>query len=350
MEAVIKMNSYDRVMATLRHQEPDRVPLAELLISPALYTKLLPGAGDICDFYDAFDYDVVIAPAFYESIARTSSGYTDEWGITYATTDEGDTHHPVGHPLKGVRSLGGFAPPIAGHTGRLGRLPDFVKRYKGKKAVAYAMRAGFLWASALMSMEDMLIAMYEDEDFIDALFDRIFDEQTKIARNAVRAGADLVFETDDYAYNRGPLISPAMFERFISPRLKKLVDAVHDEGGLLIKHTDGNVEKLLDAFIDCGIDGLHSLDPAAGMDIGAIKRKYGKRISLWGNVECGRLMCFGTPLEVDEAVKNCVRAAAPGGGYVLTSSNSLIALTKPENLLALFDALKKYGAYPIQLD
>ena len=164
------MTSYERVMKTLRHEEPDKVPIAELVISPLLYQRILPAASSVSEFYDYYDYDVVITAATYTKISQTADrGYTDEWRITYKTTDNGDTYHPIIHPMQNVRVLDNFSPPNSESPIRLGLLPEYVKKYKYKKAVAFSIRGGFLWASALMSMEDLLYAFYDDEEFVNAL-------------------------------------------------------------------------------------------------------------------------------------------------------------------------------------
>lgn len=118
-------------------------------------------------------------------------------------------------------------------------------------------------------------------------------------------------------------------------------------GLLVIKHTDGLIWPIIDKIVDSGIDCLDPIDPVAGMSLREVKQKYGSRIALKGNVDCSHLMTLGTPAQVEEATRQALRAGAPGGGFILSSSNSIHSTVKPENYMAMVDTLRKYGRYPI---
>ncbi len=138
---------------------------------------------------------------------------------------------------------------------------------------------------------------------------------------AVRqAGADAIIMTSDYAMNTGPFLCPEHFAQFVAPYLKRAVAAAHAQGLKVIKHSDGDLMPVLDQIIDSGIDALHSIDPMAGMDIKAIKQRYGKRIALCGNVHCAHLQT-GTPEQVRRSAQYCLQWAKPGGGYIFSTSN-----------------------------
>ena len=99
-----------------------------------------------------------------------------------------------------------------------------------------------------------------------------------------------------------------------------------------------------------GIDCLDPIDPTAGMDIGRMKQQYGGRIALKGNVDCAQTLTFGTEQQVVEETKAVIRKAADGGGLILSSSNSIHSSVKPGNYLAMWNALRMYGRYPIDLE
>ncbi|MFA0759890.1 MAG: hypothetical protein NOOUEUKL_002574, partial [Candidatus Fervidibacter sp.] len=137
------------------------------------------------------------------------------------------------------------------------------------------------------------------------------------------------------------------FRQFVLPYLKRSIDAAHDEGVPFIKHTDGNIWAILDDLVQAGIDALDPIEPAAGMDIGEVKAKYGDRIAVIGNVDCSFVLTRGTVEEVEEAVKETIAKASPGGGHILASSNSIHPAVKPENYRAMVEAARRYGRYPI---
>ncbi len=97
------------------------------------------------------------------------------------------------------------------------------------------------------------------------------------------------------------------------------------------------------------IDGIHPIDPMAGMNLGEAKAKYGNRICLMGNVNCGSTLSWGTIEEVRQEVKDCIRKAGYGGGYICASSNSIHSGVKPENYVAMVKAIREYGRYPLKL-
>jgi len=151
-------------------------------------------------------------------------------------------------------------------------------------------------------------------------------------------------------HNFAPLMSPAHFAEFIAPRLRRMVEVVHEEGALCIKHTDGNLWPILEMIVDAGPDAINPLEPVAGMDIGQVKKQYGARACLVGNIDCGELLSHGTVEQVEEAVRQCIAAAAPGGGFMLSSSNSIHSSVRPENYLAMVRAGQRYGKYPLDME
>jgi len=166
-----------------------------------------------------------------------------------------------------------------------------------------------------------------------------------IIREAIRLGAEVISIADDYASNLAPMFSPAHFREFVLPRLQRIVDAIHDEGALCFKHSDGNLWPILDDIVATGVDGINPIEPVAGMDLGEVKAAYGDRVCLVGNIDCGELLCHGSEEEVEAAVQEAMRVAKPGGRYMMSSSNSIHAGVSPRNFQVMLEAGRRYGAY-----
>jgi uroporphyrinogen decarboxylase len=139
-------------------------------------------------------------------------------------------------------------------------------------------------------------------------------------------------------------MSPEHYRRFIRPWNKKLVTAAHGRGAMVVFHSDGNIWPIMEDLVEMGFDGVNPLEPDAGMALAAVKARYGDRLCLLGNIDCGDLLCNQSEAEVETAVREAIEAAAPGGGYVLCSSNSIHPGVKPENFVAMVRSAKKYGA------
>ena len=170
----------------------------------------------------------------------------------------------------------------------------------------------------------------------------------ELLKAQLKMGVDGVIGGTDICYNVGPLISPSSFRTFFAPYLKMIVDECHKYDVPYIKHLDGNVMPLMDILVDeIGIDGLHSIEPPAGMNIAKIKEKYGDRLTLLGNIDCAETLTGDSQEKVIEDVKYILKTASPGGGHVFASSNCIHNGVNYHSFLTMVESVKKYGVYPV---
>ncbi len=194
-----------------------------------------------------------------------------------------------------------------------------------------------------------LKAMVSEKDLIHRYMEVTTEGAVAFVRAQLEAGVDGIIGGNDWCFKSGPMFSPASFQEFFVPHLKRIADLCHQYGVPYIKHLDGNTELLLDLLVDeVGIDGHHPFEPTAGMDIARMKKKYGDRLTLMGNLDCGELLSNGTVEEVVEKAKEIIRQVSPGGGHVFSSSNSIHDAVRLENLYAMLETVKSYGTYPIE--
>jgi uroporphyrinogen decarboxylase len=148
----------------------------------------------------------------------------------------------------------------------------------------------------------------------------------------------------DYCLNAGPFLSPQHFAEFVAPYLKQLIAGQRELGYYAIKHSDGNIMPILDQIVDCRPHAVHSLDPQAGVDIAEVKRCYGNRVCLVGNVNCG-LMDTGTDAEVIASARYALRHGMPGGGYIFSTSNCVYTGMRPERYELILKVWREEGVY-----
>ena len=148
----------------------------------------------------------------------------------------------------------------------------------------------------------------------------------------------------DYCFNDGPFLSPVQFGEFVTPYLDRLVRGYRDQGFYVIKHTDGNIMPIIDQLVDCNPHALHSLDPQGGVDIAEVKRRYGNRVCLIGNVNCGALDT-GTDQEVAESVRYALRHGMPEGGYIFSTSNCVYTGMRLARYELMLDVWRREGNY-----
>jgi len=345
------MNSRERVIAALERRQPDRVPFFECVIDERVMDALLPG----CDYHQFNDWiGMDNASQNRSSWSRDNVEFIDEekglfrdkWGVIRAFGPE-STPAPIEGPIKRPEDLKTYIPPDPHADDVLGTVPELVERYRGKKAITAICRDAFFNPAFLRGTTQFLMDMVDNPTLVHELIEVCQSHDIPAMQRMVAAGMDVVVFGDDYADKNSTLMSPKHFKEFILPGLKRAVDAAHEAGAYVVKHTDGNIMGILDMIVDTGIDGLNPLEPQAGMDIGLIKEKYGDRIALVGNIDCGYLLSQAPVEEVREVTRRTIELAAPGGGYCLSSSNSIHSSVKPENFLACIETLRECGTYPV---
>lgn len=340
------MNGYERMMAALRLEQPDRVPVWELIInSPVI--RALHGDISYADFVEKEDLDGITVLEDQKTQMISSDTFRDEWGIVWRKEPSG-LDYPIDGPIKSEKDLDKYRPPDADAPWRLQTLTEYVKRFKREKAIVFLGHDAFEFSHYLLGGMDKLFFYYiSNPDFVHRLAQMVIEYKCQVMQNAVDAGADILLTGDDYAGRKGTFMSPQHFREFILPYLKMAVDVAKKNRVPFIKHTDGNLWQILDDLVTSGIDALDPVEPIARMDIGQIKKKYGDRICLIGNVDCTEILTHATTSEVEEAVKETVAKASPGGGHILASSNSIHPAVKPENYKKMIEVARKWGTYPL---
>ena len=185
--------------------------------------------------------------------------------------------------------------------------------------------------------------MLRSTEALKKIIDYLADWQTEIGLEMIDAGVDSIMIGEDFADSRGTFMSPTHFREFILPALKRQTQMLRKSVPVILHHC-GNISSVLEDIInETGADGLHPLQPEA-MNIADVKRRVGDRVCLWGNISVNTLS-LGSPEDVAKEVKERIKDCAPGGGYILGSSHSLIDSVKVENLYAMIKAAHKYGKY-----
>jgi len=195
-------------------------------------------------------------------------------------------------------------------------------------------------------IDKLVYDIYRQPDFAKKLIRKVADVNFEIAKRILDRGVDLVAESDDIADSRTTFFSPKIFREFFFPYLKRVIDECHRRGLPYMKHSDGNLYPVLDDLIALGVDGLHPIEPNV-MDLADVKRRYGDKLFLRGNVDCTHVLPYGTEEDVRRDVRRCIDAAAEGGGFILADSNSIHSNVKTENIMIMIDEGRKYGKYPI---
>lgn len=342
------MTNYERAACALELGTPDYVPIFELMIDDKVIQGLCPG-GTYEDLAEKYDLDIVLTftpSSNYrkEWIDREKGIFKDEWGVVRQFSDQ-TVPFPMEYPIKSEGDLENYCPPDPLDPFRFKTLERLLKRFKNRKMVGMHIHDTFSYPTYLVGMDRLLMYLIEKPCFVRRLVDLSIEHTKKLIERSVKLGADLFVFGDDYGSNAGPIMSPSHFREFFLPGMKELVELSKSLGAYTIKHTDGNINAILEDLISAGFDGIHPLDPEAGMDIKKVKDEYGDRICVIGNIDTGKILSESEPETVEKVVKQTIEKVAPGGGYMIASANSIHSHVKPENYRMMLLAARKYGEY-----
>ena len=220
-----------------------------------------------------------------------------------------------------------------------------VQRFRDERASVLSMQDPFRrsW-NMLGGMEHLLICYGTNPKLVHQIARIVTDYTLDAIALGAELGADLISMDGDLAHETGMLMSPAHFREFIKPYYAEIVDFVHGKGLKIFKHTDGNHWKIMEDLIEVGLDGIHPIQPQS-LDLAEVKRQIGHRICLLGNIDCRETLVTKSTREVEEEVRQAIRAAGPGGGYILSSSNTIHPEVTAENYIAMVKATHEYGVY-----
>jgi uroporphyrinogen decarboxylase len=211
----------------------------------------------------------------------------------------------------------------------------------------------YMTAAHLRGTEQFLMDMSLDENFTQALIERVTDCLVALLRKYLQAGGEyfdmIELPGDDYATGKNLIMSPSLFRKFIKPAIQQLVNTVKEfRSDLKIMfHSDGMIKPILADFIEIGVDAVHPLEPLPNVEHSEIKTEFGDKLAFIGGVDIVHALP-GSREDVIAEVKRRIQALGPSGGYILAPANHIQTDVPTENLVTLFDAARQYGRYPIR--
>jgi len=346
---------FERYMTALNCEEPDRVPLGEWHVDPLPMENYLGRKivtlEDQIEFWHSAGFDYI----------TTSSGILEPVRAPEGMTIKGEavrTEYGDGREREWAQE----------HEGVISNWEAFEK-YKwpsvddfnlskwdtldhilpgGMKAI---LLLGKIYTTVWMFMgaETFFKALEKDEELVSALFEKVGRIQYEtFLRVAEHSCVGAVLNPDDIAHNTGLLIHPRYLRKHVFPWYKKMGDVCRDKGIGFIFHSDGDNTEAMDDIIDCGFHAFNPVQPNS-MDIEEVKKKWGDKLCIIGNLNLDSTLTLGSPEDVRAEVYERIRTIGPGGGYMVSSSNSITDYVPLENMKAMIDATFEFGKYPIEL-
>ncbi|HKJ67166.1 MAG TPA: uroporphyrinogen decarboxylase family protein [bacterium] len=382
------MQPRERLLTTLQHKEPDRVPI-DLAgthvtgISVTAYKNLRAYLGfppdqpfltdkiqqiclpsdDILDRYGADVRGVWPRTSSIDFEDRDDGEYlshVDEWGLGYRIKKAGglwyDLHHsPLANGALTGDRIENHTWPDGGDPSRFEGLREQAESFR-KDGYPVAMRslcAGLLeMATRIRGMENYLMELVTEKELAGHLLDKILEikmDYWETALDHLGDVLDILVEADDFGTQASQLISPRMFRDIVKPRQVELIQCMREKApdAYIFFHSCGNVRDILPDFIEMGIDILNPVHfKAEGMEPQQLKKDFGKDIVFWGGgIDTQETLPQGKPGQVREEVNRQIDILGDGGGFVFNTVHNIQADVPAENIEAMFAAVHEAGRY-----
>lgn len=386
----IQFTSRRRVETALNHQEPDRVPfdlggsiltgiheqayrrLRQYLGLPDLPIEIEDTMQQLArvheDVKERLGVDVYGlnpgSPRGWVMPRWSEEGYDkvrDEWGIEWWKPQQGGFYFDMRrHPLaavEGPADLSRAIWPDPLDAGRFDGLAAQADELMNRRQVAYILGRNapgiFEIALWMRGSEQYYRDMLKNRPLAEAILDRVLEIKMAYwarALGTVGPNVMMVSEADDLCGQEGSLISIRLYRELLKPRHTKLFAFIRERAAVPVRifyHCCGAVASLIPDLIESGVDVLNPVQVnAAGMDTGELKRRFGRDLTFYGGgVDTQRVLPRGTPAEVRDEVRRRVDDLAPGGGFIFNTVHNIQADVPPENIMAMWEAFREFGAY-----
>jgi len=352
------MNSSERIRRMYEHKEADRVPILDDPWGGTIRRWYNEGMTPGTDWTTYFDTDKIavinvdISPRYERRVLEDTDRYyiaTSEWGVTMKHFKvEDSTPEFLDYKITTPET---WEEAKALMTLDDNRIPwDLLKNnYDHWKAEGRWLRAIFWFGfdvthSWMMGTQNTLIAMIEDPDFVEDIFDTYLNRNIALYDRIWEAGYhfDEIFFYDDMGYKGTTFFSPEMYRNLVQKYHKRAVDWAHDHGIYAQLHSCGNIMSLIPDILDTGVDALNPLEVKAGMDAIKLKKEYGDRLLLRGGINA---VNWSNPEAIIAEINEKVPILKENGGFIFSSDHSIPNDVSLENMKTIMAEIKKAGSY-----
>lgn len=343
------MTGKERIMAALNRQVPDHAPTMEWILSKKVM-KAAYGTEDDIEFSRLADLDALAVSLGSKNRAVLDGGkrVVDEWGITRQIYEEYPL--PVVNPIKNMDDFKAMEIPDPDASYHYDRIKLALKEVGDEKAIVGRVKDVISMPRDLMGFESFLESLYTDPDLATGLMKMSCDYSCRVCENLHDIGIEIIVLGDDIANNNALLMSPSMYRDMVLPHFAKLVQHAKKLGMKVIKHSDGDLNAIVEDLIGAGIDCLDPIDKRGNMRMGELKKKYGHQIAFKGNVDCVETL-VDQPLEaVRKETAQTLLEGGIGGGLIISSSNSIHTGINAENWKYFLEVRKELGQYPLNVE
>lgn len=273
----------------------------------------------------------------------SSEEWVDEWGVIWTCHE---FPRVSGHPLEeGWDRLTDYKFPDPRAPGRYASAKETISRYPERYRLGHVWFTLFERLWFLRGFNNMLIDPYVYPEEFSYLQERIVEFNLASIEEQLRLGVDGIFFSDDWGTQESLLMNPDDWRRWYKPQYKRMFDLVHAGGAHVWMHLCGNVMAIIPDLIEIGLNVLNPVQPQA-MDVDVLAARFGGRLCFYGGVDVQGTLPRGTVADVENEVRHLIHIFGRySGGYIGSTSHSILPDTPPENIIALFRAFRDHSGW-----
>ena len=330
------MTKREIVIKALSHIETPVTPFhAEFTMQE--YEKMVAFTGE-ANFYEKYGgYLHYFQYWGYPSEKTDKKGFfLDDFGVTWNRTGADKDIGVIDEPIISEPDISLYPQPYLNEKRLRAQCEELIAT-KGDRFCFAGI--GFSLFERLWSytgMEDALVYMITDKEFVHALLDKICDFNLKVIDLLTEYDIDGVYFGDDWGQQKGMIMGAPLWREFIKPRLKKMYDKVKSKGLFVLQHSCGDIQAVFDDLIEIGLDCYQTFQPEI-YDIKAVKRDYGDKLCFWGGISTQADLPNKTPDEIRAIIRATKEIMAKNGGYILAPTHALPQDIPPENIIAMLE-------------
>ena len=331
------MTGKERIRRALAHEETDFCPY-DFRPGDDLRERLAAATGNPDFGRDLVPHMASVGAAYPETHARVDDGhYTDAFGVIWEDSFPGEIGM-VRDPILKEPSLRGYQFPATHVPGLFDAMEAQIAQYPHLYVTWGIGFSLYERAWTLRGIDSFLLDMIEHPQFADELLDRICEFNLALIDQACRYSFDNVRFGDDWGSQRGLIMGPKLWRRFIKPRFARMVQRALSYGKTTLLHSDGDVVEIIPDLIEVGLTCLNPVQPDV-MDIYWVKKEYGEDIAFHGGVSVQHLLPDSTPDELRRVMRKMIREVGRGGGFIVAPTHSLGSDIPLENLVVMVEEL-----------
>lgn len=347
------MNEKQRIKACIAFQETDTIPW-QINYTSQIGARLMQDLGLQAQQYDVLGKNIYalneldnflgnhiaagLRTRAVNSVNEVKPGmWQDEWGVVWDRTIDKDIGTPVNCPLENME-LSKLVLPDPDDPRRYAHFEPIIRANPDRYLLARRAYCLFERAWSLRGMQNLLMDFVLNPSFVHELFEKITDFNLRVVKNLSNLPIDGIYFGDDWGGQRGLLMSPAAWRKFIKPCMQRIYDQAHQQGYDVFIHSCGNNTLIMDDLIEIGVNVFNPFQPEV-IDVTELIRKYAHKLAFYGGLSIQHTLPFGTPEDVRQEVEHRLGLARQHGGLIISPAHDMPPDIPTENVLAMLKIL-----------